>query len=424
MSMGVTLAHGEVPAILVVDDEPVFIQQTQTCLEAQGYKVHVARNGREALAVVDKQKIDLVLLDVIMPMLNGVEVTKIIKRNPQTRNIPIIVISTMTEYKDRVEFFRIGANDYMPKPIDNGELLARVELQLQLVKLRSEVQSANDRLTTYNRQLEKQMARIEHDLAVARNVQRALLPKDAAQFPGVSVLYEQMTREDLGSDYIDYLLDETGLFHLIIADVSGHGIAPALVASQLKVLFVSMGQKRSTASSFMEQINRLAGRFLIEGYYFTAIYLQYDHVKRKLDVVNAGHTPLLLFEQETGKIKQVRSRNVPIGFDDNEEFSANTVKVKPGDRILLFTDGITEHPNKVNELFDVAGVAKVLRQKAALGKPELLAELLKAARDFGSVPVFSDDVTICVLDFFENGDRKDATEVTEAKEEEILIEDL
>jgi phosphoserine phosphatase RsbU/P len=422
--MGVTLAHGEVPTILVVDDEPVFIHQTQSCLEAQGYKVIVARNGRDALALVDKQKIDLVLLDVIMPMLNGVEVTKIIKRNPQTRNIPIIVISTMTEYKDRVEFFRIGANDYMPKPIDNGELLARVELQLQLVKLRSEVQSANDRLTTYNRQLEKQMARIEHDLAVARNVQRALLPKGTAVFPGVEVRYEQMTREDLGSDYLDYLLDESGLFHLIIADVSGHGIAPALVASQLKVLFVSMGQKRTSASGFMEQINKLAGRFLIEGYYFTAIYLQYDHARRRMDVVNAGHTPLLLFERASGKIKQVRSHNVPIGFDDKEQFSASSFALAPGDRILLFTDGITEHPNKANELFDVSGVAKVLKSQAERGQVELLGEILKAAREFGSVPVFADDVTMCVLDFVDEQPSSQQTAQKVMKEAEVLIEDL
>jgi serine phosphatase RsbU (regulator of sigma subunit) len=424
MAMGVTLAHGEVPAILVVDDEPVFIQQTQTCLESQGYKVIVARNGRDALALIDKQKVDLILLDVIMPMLNGVEVTKILKRNPQTKNIPVIVISTMTEYKDRVEFFRIGANDYMPKPIDNGELLARVDLQLQLVKLRSEVQSANDRLTSYNRQLEKQMARIEHDLAVARSVQRALLPKSQAEFPGVQVLYEQMTREDLGSDYLDYLLDENGIFHLIIADVSGHGIAPALVASQLKVLFVSMGQKRTSASAFMEQINRLAGRFLIEGYYFTAIYMQYDAARHKMEVVNAGHTPLLLLERATGKIKQVRSHNVPIGFDDNEQFSANTFPITPGDRILLITDGILEHPNKANEMFDVTGVAKVLKQQAARRAPELLSEILKAAREFGTVPVFADDVTMCVLDFVEEYIAPVANKADPVKEADVLIEDL
>jgi CheY-like chemotaxis protein len=98
--------------VLVVDDELAFINQTKDCLEQHGYEVITARNGKDALAILDREKVDLVLLDIIMPLLNGVEVTKIIKRNPSTREIPVIVISTMTEYKDRVEFFRIGANDY------------------------------------------------------------------------------------------------------------------------------------------------------------------------------------------------------------------------------------------------------------------------------------------------------------------------
>ena len=188
-----------------MDDEPVFLSQVQECLHRSNYDVVLARNGREAIAQVDKGHFDLILLDIIMPVLNGVEVTKILRRNPLTKDIPIIVVSTMTEYKDRVEFFRIGANDYMPKPIDNGELLARVDLQLQVLRLRSEVEHANDALKQKNRMLEQHLARIEHDLAVARSVQRALLPQDVHHFDDLSIYYQQLSCENLGSDFVDYL---------------------------------------------------------------------------------------------------------------------------------------------------------------------------------------------------------------------------
>jgi sigma-B regulation protein RsbU (phosphoserine phosphatase) len=398
--------------ILVVDDELAFINQTKDCLEQHGYEVLTARNGKDALAILDREKVELVLLDIIMPLLNGVEVTKIIKRNPLTREIPVIVISTMTEYKDRVEFFRIGASDYMPKPIDNGELMARVDLQLQLIRLRGEVEEANSALVQKNRMLEQHVARIENDLAVARNVQRALLPEQDRKLDGVKVTFKHLASENLGSDFVDYLIDEQGVFHLIFADVSGHGIASALFASQLKVLFVSMTQRPLPPRTVMDQINQLSQRFMTKGYYYTAIYLQYDRRSRQLVLVNAGHVPLLLLEKATGKVKQVESNNSPLGLFPNERYHDVQLSVGPGDKVLLLTDGLTEHVNSSNEMFEISRVVKSLRANGSLGALEIINGLLKEAREFGSVPVFSDDVTVAVIDFDDTAvqPRAEATE--------------
>jgi sigma-B regulation protein RsbU (phosphoserine phosphatase) len=401
--------------VLVVDDELAFINQTKDCLEQHGYEVITARNGKDALAILDREKIDLVLLDIIMPLLNGVEVTKIIKRNPATREIPVIVISTMTEYKDRVEFFRIGANDYMPKPIDNGELMARVELQLSLIRLRGEVEEANQALLQKNRMLEQHVARIENDLAVARNVQRALLPEPDRKLEGVKVTFKHMSSENLGSDFVDYLIDDNGIFHMIFDDVSGHGIASALFASQLKVLFVSMTARTLPPRTVMDQINHLSQRFMTKGYYYTAIYLQYDRRSRQLVLVNAGHPPLLLLEKATGKVKQVESSNSPLGLFPNEKYHDVQLTVGPGDKALLFTDGLTEHVNAANEMFEVTRVVKSLRQSSELGSLGIINQLLKEAKDFGSVPVFTDDVTVAVVDFDEAPDVA-AVEDTEGTE--------
>jgi sigma-B regulation protein RsbU (phosphoserine phosphatase) len=386
----------------VVDDELAFINQTKDCLEQHGYEVLTARNGKDALAILDREKIDLVLLDIIMPLLNGVEVTKIIKRNPSTREIPVIVISTMTEYKDRVEFFRIGASDYMPKPIDNGELMARVELQLSLIRLRGEVEQANQALVQKNRMLEQHVARIENDLAVARNVQRALLPDQDQHLEGVKVTYKHLASENLGSDFVDYLIDEHGTFHLIFADVSGHGIASALFASQLKVLFVSMTQRPMAPRTVMDQINQMSQRFMTKGYYYTAIYLQYTRATHQLVLVNAGHVPLLLLERATGKVKLVESSNSPLGLFPNESYHDVQLTVSSGDKVLLLTDGLTEHTNPANEMFEISRVVKSLRTNSEQGALGIINGLLKEAREFGSVPVFSDDVTVAVLEFDES----------------------
>jgi serine phosphatase RsbU (regulator of sigma subunit) len=398
--MSVTLNPSSRSRILVVDDEPAFIVQTKECLESHGYDVAVARNGRDALSLADRGGIDLILLDIIMPVLNGVEVTKILKRNPLTKDIPIIVISTMTEYKERVEFFRIGASDYMPKPIDNGELTARVSLQLQLVRLRKEVEAANSSLQQKNRMLEQHVARIEHDLAVARGVQRAIYPPQDTEYDLLSVHFRHLSSENLHSDFYDYMWDEAaGVFNMLVADVSGHGIASALLASQLKVLFVTLSQQRPTPKQFMDEVNQISVKFLIEGYYFTAIYVQYKPAAKQLTLVNAGHVPLLYYEQASGKIKQVESTNSPLGFFAGEQYEEARLSVQPGDIAVVCTDGLTEHTNAANEMFGLDGIIGVLRQYGSSPPGELAGWFIKQAREFGAAPVFRDDLTLGVLRF-------------------------
>lgn len=398
--MAISLNQPSKLRILVVDDEAAFIYQTTDCLERAGYEVVIARNGRDALSIADKGDVDLILLDVIMPVLNGVEVTKILKRNPLTKSIPIIVISTMTEYKERVEFFRIGANDYMPKPIDNGELLARAELQLSLVRLRREVEAANASLQQKNRMLEQHMARVEHDLAVARGVQRAIFPPPDMELRNLSVHFRHFSSENLHSDYFDYQWDEAaGVFSMLVADVSGHGIASALLAAQLKVLFVTLTQQRPSPREFMDAVNQFSVKFLTEGYYFTAIYSQYHPTTKRLAMVNAGHVPLLYLEHATGKIKQVESNNSPLGFFAGESYSEVELNVQESDRVVVCTDGLTEHTNGANEMFGIEGVINALRRHGADPPDELAGLIVKQAREFGSAPVFRDDMTLGVVRF-------------------------
>jgi sigma-B regulation protein RsbU (phosphoserine phosphatase) len=334
-----------------------------------------------------------------MPVLNGVEVTKILKRNPRTSAIPIIVVSTMTEYKDRVEFFRIGANDYMPKPIDNGELMARVELQLQVVNLRKEVEAANQTLMQKNRVLEQYLTRIEHDLSVARNLQRSLQPPPKNRLAGVNLYFEHTDSENLGSDYIDYLTDDEDTLHVLLSDVSGHGIPSALLAAQLKMLFLTTTRRGLRAAALVGQINRVATHFLIEGYYFTALYMQYVQSTNELTVVNAGHIPLLYYEHATGKIKLIESSNTPLGFIEDERYAEARITVAPGDIALLITDGLTEHKNAANEMFEMNGAINVLKREAQSEPEAVVKALVKEAREFGELPVFKDDVTLCAIRF-------------------------
>lgn len=387
------------PRILVVDDEPVFSNQTKYFLEQNGYEVTVARNGRDAVTALDKNRYDLMLLDIIMPMLNGVEVIRALRANPATADLPIIVVSSMTEYKERVEFFRIGATDYMPKPIDKGELLARVGLQLQVIKLRQQVETANSSLVQQNRMLEQHLARLEHDLAVARSVQRSLLPQADKDYEDLSLHYKHLSSENLGSDYFDYIREDDGTLHVIIADVSGHGIASALLAAQLKVVFSSLIPRHLNPKSFVGEVNKLAVRTLTKGYYFTAIYLQYRPAAQEIRAVNAGHTPMVIYSHKGKSATLFESENSPLGFFEQEDYQERSFNVGPGDLAVMFTDGISEHTNSFNEMFEVRRVVENLIEFGGLHPQLVINQLIKAAREFGSTPVFKDDLTLGIVRF-------------------------
>ncbi|MCC7478432.1 fused response regulator/phosphatase [bacterium] len=399
--MSLSAATTARPRVLLVDDEPAYIMMSKDCLESCGYEVVVARNGRDALAALASGNIDLVLCDIIMPVLNGVEVVKTIRNNPSTRDIPVIVISSMTEYKDRVEFFKLGANDYMPKPIDRGELTARVNMQLQLVHLRREVASMNDTLAAKNSALEGHLSRLEGDLRVARAVQRALLPPASSHIGNIDIYFEHNSTDKLGSDFIDYLVDDRGELHMIIADVSGHGTASALIAAQLKVLFHEITQRNLDAKGLVNELNTAAVRTLTRGYYFTASYLRYEPLANVLSIVNGGHTPLLYLDRAGSKIRLVESDNSPLGFFAEERYAEIKFNPGEGDMIVMYTDGLTENRNASNLMFDVQGVIDAVKGFRGSSPRELAGSILRSAESFSgnTVTQFGDDVTICVLGF-------------------------
>ena len=397
--LGMNTIDAKKATVLIVDDESEFSNQTQDCLEKNGYTVVTAKNGHDALEIADRGGIDLVLLDIIMPKLNGVEVTKILRRNSSTKDIPIIVISSMTEYKDRVEFFRIGANDYMPKPIDNGELLARVELQLSKVKLSLQVEEANNKLLQKNRLLEQHVSRIEQDLSVARRVQDSLKPPSQSRFSGVRISFKYISTDNLASDCFDYLEDAAGIIHVIIADVSGHGIASALLAAQLKVLFVTLTEKGFPPSKVMVEINKISVQLMTGGYHFTAVYLQYDPSSRHLFLVNGGHVPALYLEHGTGRVNLIESNNPSLGFFEEDKFMETKITVNAGDKLLLLTDGIVENTNSHGDQYSMNRVVETFKLNSEIDPVDLIDKIAQASRDFGSVPIFSDDATVGILEF-------------------------
>lgn len=149
-----TLAFSQ-PEILIVDDTPDNLRLLASMLGSQGYKVRKALNGEIALSTCKTRIPDLILLDIMMPDLDGYEVCKILKNDENTKNIPIIFISALDDVWDKVKAFAVGGVDYISKPFQSEEVLARVVNQLTIQNLQKQLTEQNKHLADLNQNLEK-----------------------------------------------------------------------------------------------------------------------------------------------------------------------------------------------------------------------------------------------------------------------------
>ena len=206
--------------ILVVDDTPSNIQSLAATLKPAGYQVLVATNGQQALDVMAKVRPDLILLDIMMPIMDGFEACVNIKANAEWHDIPIIFLTAKTETADLVKGFELGAVDYVNKPFNAHELMARVHTHLTVDRLRTSVSEKNAAL-------EKAQAQMSAELDLARAMQVAILPSRFPVAPGCDGSARMLPATTMGGDFYDFIELPGGRIGLVMADVSGKGVPAA-----------------------------------------------------------------------------------------------------------------------------------------------------------------------------------------------------
>ena len=207
--------------VLLVDDAPANIQVVTSILK-DIYKIRVATNGAKALVLAkDTPLPELVLLDVMMPQMDGYEVCTRLKADPETQDIPVIFLTGQTEIEDETKGFEVGAVDYIHKPFSPAVVKARVHTHLVLRGIRE--------------QLARQLLTIQKELETARQIQMSILPSSIPQIPGLDIAARYIPMTSVAGDFYDFIVVDEKHLGILVADVSGHGMPAALIASMLKI---------------------------------------------------------------------------------------------------------------------------------------------------------------------------------------------
>jgi serine phosphatase RsbU (regulator of sigma subunit) len=373
--------------ILIVDDTPLNIGVIAGALK-DSYKTKVATNGEKALALASgEDKPDLILLDIMMPGMDGYEVCSRLKADPSTREIPVIFLTGQTSAEDETRGFAVGAVDYVHKPFSPAVVKARVRSHILLREARS--------------QLAEQLVALNNELEMARQIQLSILPHSIPKLPGLDIAARFLPMTSVAGDFYDFIQIDDKHIGILMADVSGHGLPSALIASMLQVALTGQAAHASEPTKVLVGLNRaLCGKFIEN--FVTAAYLYLDLEKNLLRYAGAGHPPVLQWRDSTGKAGKVLENGVVLGLIDEAEYQALEFPLEPGDRYVLYTDGIPEAANPSQELYGLDRFMHFMEThpsfKASQFTDALIAEIANwtgQSVDQGQ----QDDITLLVVDF-------------------------
>lgn len=371
--------------ILCIDDSKLNRAFIVKILTPLNISVDEAENGIAGLEMIDRNSYDLILLDIIMPEMDGFGFLKEFSRDAREQFIPVILMTGLDDLNAKIKGLSTGADDYLLKPLNEQELIARVFSLLRLKNANSEL-------------YEKNML-IKKELEAAKKIQRYIVPSDFSfiDYPSVSGIYKPI--EDIGGDFFDcYKIDENRSAFLI-ADVTGHGIPAALTMTMAKMLFSMSAPKFSEASELMKEINRQMKGTLLDTQYVTAFYLIFDRSTGKLTYSNAGHTRALFYRESKNQVLALDSFGWFIGISEECEYEEKSVIVSEGDRLFIYTDGITEAKNNSGEDYGEVRLAKFLRNNHRLSGENFCNELMNSVNSFIEKTPINDDIAFLNIEF-------------------------
>ena len=395
--------------ILIVDDNPNNLKVLLQVLESASYEVLVATNGENALKIANQAIPDLVLLDVMMPGMDGYEVCRRLKQNATTLPIPVIFITANDQAEAVVAGFDAGGVDYIPKPFRREEVLARVQAHLTLHRLTRELEAKNVALEQKNRELKEtheQLERaqrqlideLEEELQTAHDMQMKLMPQKSPRAEGIAMAGRCLPANHVCGDYFQYFHQDDRLL-VCLADVTGHAMeaaVPALVFDG--ILKAEMRAVQPLEQLFFHLNQTLYGALDARTFVCFGV-AEIDLESRALRLTNSGCPYPYHFRAATDDIVELQIEAYPLGVRPDTAYLAIEVPLERGDRIIFCSDGIIEAVDAREEIFGFERTAEMIHRGCVEDlSPEALIDLLvDAVKDFADGVPQGDDMTCVVM---------------------------
>lgn len=380
--------------ILIVDDVPANLKMLSDLLEPEGYHILVAPSGEVALKVAARMQPSLILLDIMMPGIDGFETCRRLKEDPATADISIIFVTAEGETESIVKGFQIGGVDYITKPFEGEEVRVRVRNHLTMKRLQDDLKEAYSRLEADN-------ARKTEELENARIIQQGFLPVSTPELSYLEIAAFQKPATEVGGDYYDFFPQADGKLVVAIGDATGHGVGPSLMVSATKMALMTIDEPDITEK--LRQINAHLKRInscRLLNMALTLVELQYDSSSDTVQAKAAGGgMPPLMLLKAGGMVDEIAVKGLPLGVLETAEYEAIEFQVETSDGLVLMSDGLPERINDKGEFPGYTGVRSEIEEvgQTARTAREVLEELVEKSNDWSNNTPQDDDLTVIVL---------------------------
>ncbi|TVR59607.1 MAG: response regulator [Candidatus Competibacteraceae bacterium] len=382
--------------ILTIDDELLVREILTAYLEDSGYEVSEAGDGQTGIEMIRREPPDLVLCDLRMPGVDGLQVLATVTR--EFPELPILVVSGMGGISDAIQALKLGAWDYVTKPIEDMMVLEHaIDHALERARLRRENREHREHLETINEQLQQTVRQLREDESAARRIQFQLLPENDKVYRHYRFSRHLLTSQYLSGDFVDYFAIDGDHLGFYIADVSGHGVSSAFVTVMLKSY---MGRYRElhrqnrdrgilNPAETLSRLNREIFSCHMDKY-LTMFYGVIDWSNNHLRYSSGGQFPFpILFDGE--RASYIGKKSLPIGLFDFAHFQNESLRLPPRFAMILISDGILETLPQTS-----------LRDKQAFllkmtGSIELTVENLIQELALDQADPLPDDVTLLLI---------------------------
>ena len=372
-----------VDTILLVDDEPANLQVLMETLGVTDCKRLIAKNGEAALSIARKVIPELILLDIMMPGMDGFEVCRRLKSDPATADIPVIFLSALSSTDDKVQGFTLGAVDYVTKPFQPEEVIARVTTHLTIHRL--------------NREIQQRKELLEQELKIVSDLQRVLLPKDLPQIKGLELAVHYETSFYSGGDYYDWVALPDNRWGFLLADAAGHGAPAAVEMAMTCALFRSFPSPPVEPDALLSYLNDNLCR-IYESSFVTAIYGVYDPGQRILQLARAGQPPPMVCRASENTARELACEGVlPMGISQFGRIPVTRTQLNPGDRLLFYTDGVSERFNPEGEQYGEARLLDLLRTTPCPPPQKMIEIIIEDVNRFAGGRAAEDDQALLFL---------------------------
>jgi serine phosphatase RsbU (regulator of sigma subunit) len=389
--------------ILVVDDMEANVLLIEGMLRVAGYtSVHSTTNPNEVCELHRTNRYGLILLDLLMPGMDGFQVMEGLKEIEAGGYLPVLVITAQPNHK--LHALEVGAKDFVSKPFELAELLARVHNILEVRLLHLETKNYSKVLEETVRELEasREVVRLktEEEFSLARKTQESLLPRFIPQFENFQIHAFNSPTRYVGGDFYDFLQLRSGAWMGVLADASGKGMSAALLSSMVLGALSTEFRSGTEPPEGLNRLNQLLCKKSLPSQFVT-LFLFLQSPDGVGQFISAGHTPTYLFRSATGKIEELVSDAYMLGMFDFASYRSRRFHLDKGDILVVYTDGLTKAENPLSEMFGEERLLEIIQREAPSGGHAIKRGFLKAIEDFTQGMPQTDDITFVVVEKYQ-----------------------